>query len=88
MPKMASAIMSESNFYHIMVGALLLPREEKDRPAHGEMGEEGIKITRSKYTGYMGRKKDALRLDSDKRQVVSYTKPMKYKVTNLRLTSP
>jgi hypothetical protein len=25
-------------------------REEKDRPAYGEMDEDGIKITRSKYT--------------------------------------
>jgi hypothetical protein len=43
-------------------------REEKDRPAYGEMDEEGIKITRSKYTRYMDRKKDALQFDANKRQ--------------------
>ncbi|KAN0067963.1 hypothetical protein V8E54_013891 [Elaphomyces granulatus] len=44
-------------------------REEKNRPAYGEMDEEGIKIT---YTRYMDRKKDALRLDSDKRQAARH----------------
>jgi hypothetical protein len=32
-------------------------REEKDRPAYGEMDEDGIKIIRSKYTRYMDRKR-------------------------------
>jgi hypothetical protein len=32
------------------------------------MDEEGIKITRSKYTPYMDRKKDALQFDANKRQ--------------------
>jgi hypothetical protein len=47
-------------------------RKEKDRPAYGEMDEEGIKITRSKYTRYMDRKKDALKFDSDKRQAARH----------------
>jgi ATP-dependent DNA helicase PIF1 len=43
-------------------------RKEEDRPAYGEMDEEGIKITRSRYTRYMDRKKDALKFDAKKRQ--------------------
>ena len=42
-------------------------RKEQDRPAYGEMDEEGIKITRSKYTRYMNRKKDALSFDAKQR---------------------
>jgi hypothetical protein len=44
-------------------------REEKGRPAHGDSDmDEGIKITRSNYTQYMDRKKDALQFDVKKRE--------------------
>jgi hypothetical protein len=42
-------------------------RKEKDRPGYGEMDEEDIKITQSRYTRYMDRKKDALKFDAKKR---------------------
>ena len=48
-------------------------RKEKDRPGYGEMDEEGIKITRSKYTRYMDRKKDALKFDAKRRQAARDT---------------